>query len=157
MRQCKDNIVFVDYMRAPARRNHKGYEEVRVPAVKSAGPAPGERVVAISEMEDWAQLAFAGYKCGACPAVCVFALPFALERMCGGARVMASGGCIDNTVHACVCHRGPLKASAVRCKGHWCGVPGTGSAAWCQLGGWERLVFARAGLQYSSQLGILLP
>ena len=59
-------------------RNFKGYEEVRVPAAKTAGAAPGERVVLISEMEDWAQLAFAGYKCGR-PAVLFRVLPIGLR------------------------------------------------------------------------------
>ena len=45
------------------RRQFKGYEEVRVPAVRSAGVQPGERVVLIEELEEWAQLPFAGYKC----------------------------------------------------------------------------------------------
>ena len=46
-----------------ASRNHKGYEEVLVPAVKAGAPAPGEALVRIDELEDWAQLAFEGYKC----------------------------------------------------------------------------------------------
>ena len=53
-------------------RNHKGYEEVLVPAVKAGAPAEGEVSVRIEQMEDWAQLAFEGYKCApgtaACPA-----------------------------------------------------------------------------------------
>ncbi len=40
----------------------KGYEEVSVPAVRPAAPPPGEEIVKISDMEKWAQLAFAGYK-----------------------------------------------------------------------------------------------
>lgn len=44
-------------------RTFKGYEEVRVPAVRSgAGAAAEEKLVKIEEMEDWAQLAFQGYK-----------------------------------------------------------------------------------------------
>ncbi|CAL8464110.1 g3645 [Coccomyxa elongata] len=44
------------------RQHHKGYEEVKVPAAKKSTPEPGERVVLIEEMEEWAQLAFTGYK-----------------------------------------------------------------------------------------------
>ena len=40
----------------------KGYEEVRVPAVSSAKPGEDEKLVKIEELEDWAQLAFQGYK-----------------------------------------------------------------------------------------------
>lgn len=43
-------------------RHHKGYEEVKVPAAKKSAPEPGEKVVLIEEMEEWAQLAFSGYK-----------------------------------------------------------------------------------------------
>ena len=43
------------------RRSYKGYEEVRVPAVKGEVPAD-EKLVKIEEMEEWAQLAFQGYK-----------------------------------------------------------------------------------------------
>ena len=43
-------------------RGFKGYEEVRVPPVRSGDPEASEHLVQISEMEDWAQLAFAGYK-----------------------------------------------------------------------------------------------
>ena len=44
-------------------RNFKKYEEVHVPAVRTGGLRPDEHLVEISEMEDWAQLAFDGYKC----------------------------------------------------------------------------------------------
>ncbi|PNG99612.1 Activating signal cointegrator 1 complex subunit 3, partial [Tetrabaena socialis] len=44
------------------RKTHKGYEEVLVPAAPRA-PPPGENeLVRISELDDWAQLAFQGYK-----------------------------------------------------------------------------------------------
>jgi len=43
-------------------RQHKGYEEVKVPAAKKSTPEPGEKMVLIEEMEEWAQLAFSGYK-----------------------------------------------------------------------------------------------
>ncbi len=46
-----------------ARRNYKKYEEVRVPAIKTGGLAADEQLVKVSEMEEWAQLAFEGYKC----------------------------------------------------------------------------------------------
>lgn len=45
-----------------SRKTFKGYEEVRVPAVQPGAPPPGERSVLISELPEWAQLAFAGYK-----------------------------------------------------------------------------------------------
>lgn len=43
-------------------RSFKGYEEVSVPAVKPAAPPAGEELVKISDMEEWQQLPFAGYK-----------------------------------------------------------------------------------------------
>lgn len=43
-------------------RTFKGYEEVRVPAVKSGSPGADEKLVKIEDMEDWAQPAFQGYK-----------------------------------------------------------------------------------------------
>ena len=43
-------------------RSFKGYEEVIVPAVRPAAPPHGEELVKITNMEEWAQLAFAGYK-----------------------------------------------------------------------------------------------
>ena len=46
-------------------RNYKKYEEVRVPAVKTGGLADDEQLVKVSDMEEWAQLAFEGYKCAA--------------------------------------------------------------------------------------------
>jgi activating signal cointegrator complex subunit 3 len=45
-----------------SRNVYKGYEEVTVPATKSDGCAPGEVLVSIDELPDWAQLAFEGYK-----------------------------------------------------------------------------------------------
>ncbi|KAL3683377.1 hypothetical protein R1sor_001399 [Riccia sorocarpa] len=44
------------------RKSYKGYEEVRVPATPVAPVKPDERLVAISELDDFAQLAFEGYK-----------------------------------------------------------------------------------------------
>ncbi|GAB4820015.1 hypothetical protein N2152v2_007061 [Parachlorella kessleri] len=44
------------------RKTFKNYEEVRVPAVKPGAPPPGERLVPIADLPDWAQLAFPGYK-----------------------------------------------------------------------------------------------
>ncbi|CAK0786311.1 hypothetical protein CVIRNUC_009524 [Coccomyxa viridis] len=44
------------------REHFRGYEEVRTPAVKTAGLQPGERLVPIEEMEPWAQSAFKGFK-----------------------------------------------------------------------------------------------
>lgn len=43
-------------------RHFRGYEEVRTPAVKTAGMNPGERLLPIEEMEPWAQSAFKGFK-----------------------------------------------------------------------------------------------
>ena len=43
-------------------RSFKGYEEVVVPAVRPAAAPAGEELVRITDMEEWAQLAFAGYK-----------------------------------------------------------------------------------------------
>ncbi|PRW32956.1 activating signal cointegrator 1 complex subunit 3 isoform B [Chlorella sorokiniana] len=45
-----------------SRKTYKGYEEVKVPAVRPAAPPPGEELVEIEALPEWAQLAFAGYK-----------------------------------------------------------------------------------------------
>lgn len=42
------------------RHHSKGYEEVHVPALKAAALGPGEELVKISAMPDWAQPAFKG-------------------------------------------------------------------------------------------------
>ena len=44
------------------RQVYKGYEEVKVPPAKGGGLKPGEVLVDIAELPDWAQLAFEGYK-----------------------------------------------------------------------------------------------
>ncbi|KAK9868384.1 hypothetical protein WJX84_004044 [Apatococcus fuscideae] len=44
------------------RKGHKGYEEVRVPAIATAQPGPGEKMVLIEDLPEWAQLPFDGYK-----------------------------------------------------------------------------------------------
>ncbi|KAG1326813.1 DExH-box ATP-dependent RNA helicase DExH12 [Cocos nucifera] len=44
------------------RTPHKGYEEVHVPALKQKAFAPGEELVKISALPDWAQPAFEGMK-----------------------------------------------------------------------------------------------
>lgn len=38
-----------------------------MPAVKAGAPAAGEVVVRIDQLEEWAQLAFEGYKCAHVP------------------------------------------------------------------------------------------
>lgn len=43
------------------RKQHKGYEEVLVPAIAPGVPGKDERKVMIEEMPEWAQLAFLGY------------------------------------------------------------------------------------------------
>ncbi|GAX76248.1 hypothetical protein CEUSTIGMA_g3692.t1 [Chlamydomonas eustigma] len=45
-----------------SRKTFKGYEEVHVPPAKSLPPATEGELVKISELEDWAQLPFKGYK-----------------------------------------------------------------------------------------------
>jgi len=45
------------------RQVYKGYEEVKVPPAKGGGLKPGEVLVDIADLPDWAQLAFEGYKC----------------------------------------------------------------------------------------------
>ena len=59
------------------RRGHKGYEEVRVPAIATAQPGPGEKMVLIEDLPEWAQLPFDGYKCVPLPHVQLAALPAA--------------------------------------------------------------------------------
>ena len=44
------------------RQVYKGYEEVKVPPAKGGGLKPGEVLVEIAELPDWAQLAFEGYQ-----------------------------------------------------------------------------------------------
>ena len=44
------------------RTQHKGWEEVHVPALKAKPPRDGEKHVEIKDLPDWAQLAFKGFK-----------------------------------------------------------------------------------------------
>ncbi|XP_050379201.1 DExH-box ATP-dependent RNA helicase DExH14 [Argentina anserina] len=44
------------------RKHHKGYEEVLIPPTPGAQMKPGEKLVEISELDDFAQAAFRGYK-----------------------------------------------------------------------------------------------
>lgn len=43
-------------------RSYEGYEEVKIPARKPDAMSKDERIVSIEELDDWAQLAFQGYK-----------------------------------------------------------------------------------------------
>lgn len=43
-------------------RSYQGYEEVKIPAREPDAMSKDERIVAIEELDDWAQLAFQGYK-----------------------------------------------------------------------------------------------
>ncbi|MCO5571324.1 hypothetical protein L7F22_025062 [Adiantum nelumboides] len=45
-----------------SRKVYKGYEEVRVPAAPTAQMKPGERLVKIAELEEFAQTAFEGFE-----------------------------------------------------------------------------------------------
>ncbi|KAJ3673847.1 hypothetical protein LUZ60_005839 [Juncus effusus] len=44
------------------RANYRGYEEVKIPAVASAGMRPDEKLIEIKELDEIAQAAFEGYK-----------------------------------------------------------------------------------------------
>ncbi|KAG8388728.1 hypothetical protein BUALT_Bualt02G0155500 [Buddleja alternifolia] len=44
------------------RKHYKGYEEVTVPATPTAPMKPGEKLIEIKELDDFAQAAFHGYK-----------------------------------------------------------------------------------------------
>ncbi|KAK2663355.1 hypothetical protein Ddye_001929 [Dipteronia dyeriana] len=44
------------------RKHHKGYEEVIIPPTPTAQMKPGERLIEIKELDDFAQAAFHGYK-----------------------------------------------------------------------------------------------
>ncbi|KAL6011996.1 hypothetical protein ACLOJK_002466 [Asimina triloba] len=44
------------------RKHFKGYEEVRIPQTPTAQMKPGERLIEIKELDDFAQAAFHGYK-----------------------------------------------------------------------------------------------
>ncbi|XP_073143681.1 DExH-box ATP-dependent RNA helicase DExH14 [Henckelia pumila] len=44
------------------RKHYKGYEEVTVPATPTAPMKPGEKLIEIKELDDFAQAAFRGYK-----------------------------------------------------------------------------------------------
>ncbi|KZV56545.1 hypothetical protein F511_16144 [Dorcoceras hygrometricum] len=44
------------------RKHYKGYEEVTVPAMPNAPMKPGEKLIEIKELDDFAQAAFHGYK-----------------------------------------------------------------------------------------------
>ncbi|XP_004299306.1 PREDICTED: activating signal cointegrator 1 complex subunit 3 [Fragaria vesca subsp. vesca] len=44
------------------RKHHKGYEEVLIPPTPGAQMKPGEKLIDIAELDDFAQAAFRGYK-----------------------------------------------------------------------------------------------
>ncbi|KAL8134951.1 hypothetical protein AgCh_009820, partial [Apium graveolens] len=44
------------------KRHHKGYEEVTIPPTQTAPMKPGEKLIEIKELDDFAQAAFQGYK-----------------------------------------------------------------------------------------------
>ncbi|XP_048228570.1 DExH-box ATP-dependent RNA helicase DExH14 isoform X2 [Ricinus communis] len=44
------------------RKHHKGYEEVIIPSTPTAQLKPGEKLIEIKELDDFAQAAFHGYK-----------------------------------------------------------------------------------------------
>ncbi|KAK1375929.1 DEAD domain-containing protein [Heracleum sosnowskyi] len=44
------------------KKHHKGYEEVTVPPTQTAPMKPGEKLIEIKELDDFAQAAFQGYK-----------------------------------------------------------------------------------------------
>ncbi|XP_024169344.1 DExH-box ATP-dependent RNA helicase DExH14 [Rosa chinensis] len=44
------------------RKHHKGYEEVLIPPTPGAQMKPGEKLIEISELDEFAQAAFRGYK-----------------------------------------------------------------------------------------------
>ncbi|KAK6925102.1 Sec63 domain [Dillenia turbinata] len=44
------------------RKHHKGYEEVIIPPTSTAQMKPGERLIEIKELDDFAKVAFHGYK-----------------------------------------------------------------------------------------------
>lgn len=44
------------------RTQHKGWEEVHVPALKAKPPREGEKSVAVADLPEWAQTAFKGFK-----------------------------------------------------------------------------------------------
>ena len=45
-------------MPAPPHRTFKGYEEVHVPSAPALPPPTEDELIKISQLEDWAQLAF---------------------------------------------------------------------------------------------------
>lgn len=44
------------------KKHHKGYEEVTIPPTQTAPMKPGEKLIEIKELDDFAQAAFQGYK-----------------------------------------------------------------------------------------------
>ena len=56
------DAVFRALPQGTVRKNFKGYEEVHVPPVQKGELREGERLVQISELDDWAQSAFEGYE-----------------------------------------------------------------------------------------------
>nr|KAJ0203753.1 hypothetical protein LSAT_V11C500237010 [Lactuca sativa] len=44
------------------RKHHKGYEEVSIPPTQTAPMKPGEKLIEITELDEFAQAAFQGYK-----------------------------------------------------------------------------------------------
>ncbi|KAI3955130.1 hypothetical protein MKX01_034159 [Papaver californicum] len=60
--QGPSSIVVNSLPQGTARKNFKGYEEVSIPATATAQMKPGERLIEIKELDDFAQAAFHGYK-----------------------------------------------------------------------------------------------
>jgi hypothetical protein len=59
---CALRVAAARPSRTLARRTHKGYEEVSVPAVQGVPPPGPDELVPIASLERWAQAAFPGYK-----------------------------------------------------------------------------------------------
>ena len=74
-------------------RAHKGYEEVKVPA-QASGSKADEKLVMIDELDDWAQVAFQGYKYASTPASTVFHS----SKMLSNAEVILWTLCKDQAV-----------------------------------------------------------
>ncbi|KAI3929942.1 hypothetical protein MKW98_004096 [Papaver atlanticum] len=60
--QGSSKFVVNSLPQGTVRKNLKGYEEVSIPATETAQMKPGERLIEIKELDDFAQAAFHGYK-----------------------------------------------------------------------------------------------
>ncbi|XVF11809.1 hypothetical protein REPUB_Repub08aG0059500 [Reevesia pubescens] len=61
--QVPNSLAVTALPQGTVRKHFKGYEEVIIPPTPTAQMKPGEKLIEIKELDDFAQAAFRGYKC----------------------------------------------------------------------------------------------